>query len=484
MIDVLLAASPPVQVRPAATKFAPPKVEEAETFSADFEKALKAKHKELDEADATRTAQTASQNKPVRKPERSPQAGSQGETGKAGAAGQERTPEMEDALEREPNQEAETVVSVEAGAGAVQAQAQAITPQPAAQPVQQAPAQAVTAAMPMVQMLAEAQQVETLASAALPINAVGQPGEAVDPRAAPQANAEPQDAPSSTGTVHPDVKAAGEVLNLGKDAPVTFTQVLQQMGQADPASVQPAAAQPQRTQKASGAVSRVETEQPAVKAEPTGVPTGGHQQLTAAQASAAVSNMPTVKAVKAAEQADISAQAASPVTGVTGTSTVVAQSGEIKAASGPVNVLSGQAVAAARPLEMMEQVSKVVEASLQQGKNTLRMQLNPAELGAIDIRLVSSGHRVSMTVIAEQASTGRMLENQAEQLRQTLADAGIQLSQLHVGQQGQGGQFTRNFQQQPQTFSGLRFGQQGLSEEAEPAFEPARRAAGKVDYRV
>jgi flagellar hook-length control protein FliK len=136
---------------------------------------------------------------------------------------------------------------------------------------------------------------------------------------------------------------------------------------------------------------------------------------------------------------------------------------------------------------MIQQVAKTVEASIQQGRNTLHLQLNPADLGAIDIRLVSSGHRVSMTVIAEQASTGRMLESQVEQLRQNLADAGVQLSQMHVSQQDAGGSFGRGFAQQQQSNpTALRQAAFVGAAETESADERQTRlrTPGQVDYRI
>jgi len=67
----------------------------------------------------------------------------------------------------------------------------------------------------------------------------------------------------------------------------------------------------------------------------------------------------------------------------------------------------------------------------------MRLQLNPKELGAIDVQMVSSAHGISVTFFAEQLSTGQLLETQINQLRQSMADAGIQLSDLNIGQHGQ-----------------------------------------------
>ncbi len=89
---------------------------------------------------------------------------------------------------------------------------------------------------------------------------------------------------------------------------------------------------------------------------------------------------------------------------------------------------------------LAQQIHEGMEATIRQGKSSLRIQLSPQDLGAIDIRLVSGPTGVSLTVIAEQASTGRLLEAQINQLRQSLTDAGVQLSNLNINQHNQSGQ--------------------------------------------
>lgn len=142
-----------------------------------------------------------------------------------------------------------------------------------------------------------------------------------------------------------------------------------------------------------------------------------------------------------------------------------------------------------RQLEMIQQVSRAVDAAVQAGRSFLRMQLNPADLGAIDIRLASSAGAVSVQVYAEQAQTGRMLEAQLNQLRQTLADAGVQLTQLNV-HYGGAGAFTQAGQPRQGGFQGgtsaRAIGREASLPAAEEGLEilsPARGAGG-VDYRI
>jgi flagellar hook-length control protein FliK len=67
----------------------------------------------------------------------------------------------------------------------------------------------------------------------------------------------------------------------------------------------------------------------------------------------------------------------------------------------------------------------------------MHLQLNPKELGAIDVQMVSGPQGVSVTFSAEQPATGRLLETQLNQLRQALTEAGVQLAGLNIGQHGQ-----------------------------------------------
>jgi flagellar hook-length control protein FliK len=136
---------------------------------------------------------------------------------------------------------------------------------------------------------------------------------------------------------------------------------------------------------------------------------------------------------------------------------------------------------------LAQQIHEGMEASIRQGKSTLRIQLSPQELGAIDIRLVSGPTGVSMTIIAEQASTGRLLEAQINQLRQNLADTGVQLSNLNINQHSQTNLANQGSNSQTnQQFSGNRFRRPfdtDASEDSGVALQVNRPQRG-IDYRV
>jgi len=91
---------------------------------------------------------------------------------------------------------------------------------------------------------------------------------------------------------------------------------------------------------------------------------------------------------------------------------------------------------------LLDQTRQGIEASLQNGKTMLRIHLSPEDLGGIDLRVIAGPHGASVMIRADNPATGRMLEQNLSDLRTALQDAGVQLNNLSVGQQGaQNGQF-------------------------------------------
>jgi flagellar hook-length control protein FliK len=84
--------------------------------------------------------------------------------------------------------------------------------------------------------------------------------------------------------------------------------------------------------------------------------------------------------------------------------------------------------------ELVDQVVHQLNGRLKSGPTSMHLQLNPEELGAIDVELIRDSQGVSVTFYAEHSSTGKLLETQLSQLRQSLMDSGVQLSGLNIGQ--------------------------------------------------
>ena len=144
----------------------------------------------------------------------------------------------------------------------------------------------------------------------------------------------------------------------------------------------------------------------------------------------------------------------------------------------------------AQAADVVQQIMRQMSATLQSGPASMRLQLNPKDLGAIDVQMVKNAQGVSVTFFAEQASTGRLLETQMNQLRQSLTDSGIQLSNLNIGQHGQFGQQAGSFRQGSQ-FAGYPNSNAGTAQpEAKPEIDNRlrpERIPGQllgVDYRV
>jgi flagellar hook-length control protein FliK len=138
-------------------------------------------------------------------------------------------------------------------------------------------------------------------------------------------------------------------------------------------------------------------------------------------------------------------------------------------------------------LPVAQQIIDKIEEAVQQGRTSLRMQLNPKDLGMIDIRLVSQGHSVSITLIAEHAGTSQLLEKQMEQLRANLADAGINLANVNVGHQSTNGQPGSNLLERPTPEYVLEGGSDTANSKPESGIVSHLNRAGmesRVDYRI
>ncbi len=98
-------------------------------------------------------------------------------------------------------------------------------------------------------------------------------------------------------------------------------------------------------------------------------------------------------------------------------------------------------------MNVIEQITSQVKARIKSGETSISMQLNPGELGKIEVQMTHSAQGVSVSFITEQASTGQLLESQMSQLRQSLKEAGVQLTNLNISQHHQPNQEGGSFKQ-------------------------------------
>jgi flagellar hook-length control protein FliK len=122
--------------------------------------------------------------------------------------------------------------------------------------------------------------------------------------------------------------------------------------------------------------------------------------------------------------------------------------------------------------------------------NSVRVQLQPESLGRIELRVTHGEHGLRVTLTAENAATGQLLERRLDDLRQTLVASGVEVSGLSVSV-GNGQADARSFLWQRPAF-GLSavpvraFGEDyGSAAILVTAQNGAQRAAlTGVDYRI
>ncbi|NBO19847.1 MAG: flagellar hook-length control protein FliK, partial [Proteobacteria bacterium] len=97
----------------------------------------------------------------------------------------------------------------------------------------------------------------------------------------------------------------------------------------------------------------------------------------------------------------------------------------------------------ATPPLLGEQVAFQVKAAMSSGTSKIRIQLDPAELGKIDIKLtVEAGGKTGVTIMVDNRHTLDMLQRDSQGLARALADAGLSTdsSSLSFNLRGEGQQ--------------------------------------------
>ena len=96
------------------------------------------------------------------------------------------------------------------------------------------------------------------------------------------------------------------------------------------------------------------------------------------------------------------------------------------------------------PQEVTNQVAVQIKKAIGQGNDQIRIQLKPAELGRVEVKLeVTEDGRAMAVVSAERAETLDLLQRDAASLRQALQDAGLSTDSksLSFNLQGEGSKF-------------------------------------------
>lgn len=105
----------------------------------------------------------------------------------------------------------------------------------------------------------------------------------------------------------------------------------------------------------------------------------------------------------------------------------------------------GTGAVSTEPAPIFQQIADHLERLVRlPGEDSVRIQMDPPELGALDITVRVQGNEVQAQVSAEQDWTRRMIEQTIEQLRQMMEEQGLQLTQFDVHT---GGAFQHRFAQ-------------------------------------
>jgi flagellar hook-length control protein FliK len=138
---------------------------------------------------------------------------------------------------------------------------------------------------------------------------------------------------------------------------------------------------------------------------------------------------------------------------------------------------------------MADQVAVQMHRALASGKDRLSIQLHPAELGRIDIKLeLAQDGSVRAVLQAERKDTMDLLQRDVRGLERALQNAGLQTDGNSISFDLRGGQQQRSGQGFASPFpSGERGADAGLAESGDGPAKPGRGEArhdGAVNIRV
>lgn len=137
-----------------------------------------------------------------------------------------------------------------------------------------------------------------------------------------------------------------------------------------------------------------------------------------------------------------------------------------------------------KPLPMIQKIShEVVELARENGKS-MKIQIQPENMGKIDLRLVSNADGMRIVMTTEVPATGKLLETHLDQLQRQLADAGVSISGMSVNSQNAQGQSANASPNRSNSGSG-RSASPVLHQETEVVANVAPRvSASGLDYRI
>lgn len=132
--------------------------------------------------------------------------------------------------------------------------------------------------------------------------------------------------------------------------------------------------------------------------------------------------------------------------------------------------------------EVVTQVTAQIDQMVKTNQSSLRVQLYPEELGHIDLKIVSTKGGIGVTMLADNASTQDVLKSELNSLKQNIEQAGIQLSNLHIGQ-GQNSNQQQTFEERENFAKSYRVSQTSGSAPSENEAKVSLQTT-MIDYRI
>jgi flagellar hook-length control protein FliK len=96
---------------------------------------------------------------------------------------------------------------------------------------------------------------------------------------------------------------------------------------------------------------------------------------------------------------------------------------------------------------VVNQVADGIGARVQDQSSEARLQLNPPELGRLDIQLIVEGERVQAHIVAESKDVGALIQSHLPELKQALQSHRLDLENLRVDVQTSGDNLNSSSQQ-------------------------------------
>ncbi len=155
-------------------------------------------------------------------------------------------------------------------------------------------------------------------------------------------------------------------------------------------------------------------------------------------------------------------------------------------AAPPATAAAASASLPTVPLAASEQVAVTLRQAVKDGNDQIQIQLEPADLGAVQVKLnINHDGKVTVVVSADRSDTLNMLKQDAGGLTQALRDAGLQTDSSSLSFNLRGGhQFNQQAQGSGTGFAGNATVSDDDAALAAPPTRALRAHSGSLDIQV